>query len=67
MEKRKQPNSFLKYSTIGMEIAVPIIGGYFGGKYLDELYATGKAWTIGLSLFGVFTGLYLGLKDLIKP
>jgi hypothetical protein len=50
-----------------MEIAVPIIGGYFGGKYLDELYATGKAWTIGLSLFGVFTGLYLGLKDLIKP
>jgi hypothetical protein len=48
------------------EIALPIIGGVFLGRYLDSTYQTGKVWTAGLALAGVFVGLFLALKDLIK-
>lgn len=63
---KKQPNSFFKYSTMASEIALPIIGGVFLGRYLDNTYQTGKAWTAGLALVGVFVGLFLALKDLLK-
>lgn len=44
---------------------VPILFGYWGGLKLDENYSTGNVWTISLSLLGVFSGLYLSLKQLI--
>lgn len=43
----------------------PILGGMFLGEYLDVKYET-SGWKIGLTLFGVFAGLYLALKDFIK-
>lgn len=44
----------------------PILAGYFGGQKLDETFDTSDGWKIGLTLFGVFAGLYLALKDFIK-
>lgn len=36
------------------------------GTYLDDRFQTGNnIWTVVLSLIGVFTGLYLALKDFI--
>lgn len=53
---------------MGFSMLGPILGGIFLGKYLDENYNSGgKAWQIGLTLFGVFAGLYLALKDFIFP
>lgn len=60
------PNAFIKYSSIGMQMLAPILLGYWGGLKLDEAYETERAWTISLSLLGVFSGLYLSLRQLIQ-
>lgn len=52
---------------MGMSMIGPILAGYFGGMKIDELYETGTSWKTGLTLFGVFAGLYLALKDFIVP
>ncbi len=62
---KKPLNNFLKYSGMGFAMLGPILGGMFLGKYLDEEFQT-SGWKIGLTLFGVFAGLYLALKDFIK-
>ena len=64
--KKGQLNPFVKYSSMGMQMVLPIIGGVYGGLKLDEVYETGNLWTVVLSLIGVFAGLYLALKDFIK-
>jgi F0F1-type ATP synthase assembly protein I len=38
----------------------------YGGVKLDEWLDTEPWFTVALSLFGVFAGLYLVLKDLLK-
>lgn len=64
----KQPNPFLKYSNLAVQMGVIIGLGAWGGKKLDAYYATSKPYyTIGLSLFAIITALYLVLKDFIKP
>lgn len=50
---------------MGLSMLGPILGGVFLGKYLDAEFRT-SFWKITLSLFGVFAGLYLALKDFIK-
>lgn len=45
----------------------PIILGVWGGIQLDKAFDSGNLWTIILSLVGVIGGLYLALKDFIKP
>ena len=62
---KKQRNNFLKFSGMGFSMLGPILGGLYLGKYLDAEFGT-SGWKIGLTLFGVFTGLYLALKDFIK-
>lgn len=66
MEKKKQPNHFFRYSTIGFELAVPIIGGYYLGKYLDDYFQYESIFKALMSLGGVGLGLYLALRDLLK-
>lgn len=47
------------------------MGGVIGlsvwlGTWLDDKYQVkGSWWTLGLSLFGVFAGLYLVIKEVI--
>jgi F0F1-type ATP synthase assembly protein I len=64
----QQPNPFIKYSNLAFQLAVPIGLGAWGGKKLDAYYNNSKpVFTIILSLLGIGAGLYLVLKDLIKP
>ena len=51
---------------MGFSMLAPIVGGVYAGKYLDAKFDT-SVWIIVLSLLGVFSGLYLALKDFIKP
>jgi len=74
MKKRKNRDSkkdsmyyFAKYSGLAFEmLGIIVLGGWAGYK-LDEKRA-GKfpVWTIVLSLFSVFSSLYLVLKQLLK-
>jgi len=60
----KQPNPFVRYSGLAFQMAAPIILGVLLGRYLDGEDA--MLYTIIFSLAGVFTGLYLALKDFIS-
>lgn len=69
-EKNKGSSSgskFARFSTVGIQMGI-IIGGFaWLGSYLDDKYHNKTpGWTIGLSLFGVFAGLYLMIKEVIK-
>jgi hypothetical protein len=65
--KKKQPNSFIKYSSMATQMAVIIVVFSLAGIKLDEYleneiaYATG-----GLTILGVVLAMYFMIKDLIK-
>lgn len=49
-------------STIGIELAITVVLGFYGGRYLDNRFATGP-W---LMLAGVLTGLAVGTVGVFK-
>jgi len=65
-KKRKPPNSALQAlavtTTIGVEMSVTVLLGYYGGKYLDGRFATGP-WFL---LAGVLVGLAVGVVGVYK-
>jgi F0F1-type ATP synthase assembly protein I len=68
----KQPpkplNAYAKYSALGVQMAVVIGGGCYGGFKLDEYYKnTTPIFTIILSLLSIAIAMYIVLKDFIKP
>lgn len=67
-EKRKQLlNNYARYSGIGAQIAVPVVLGILGGRWLDNHFLTKQPiWTAGLAILGVFAGLYLVFRDIFK-
>lgn len=70
MAKKDNKTSYSKYakfSMIGIQMGV-IIGGFaYLGVYLDDKYDNKTAWwTLGLSLFGVATSLYILIKEVIN-
>mgnify|MGYP001563585402 FL=1 len=65
---QKPPNNLLKYSNLGIQMALTIGLGCWGGYKLDEIYNNETpVFTIVLSLISIFAALYLVLKDFIKP
>jgi F0F1-type ATP synthase assembly protein I len=68
MEQPKQPNQFLKYSNLAIQMGLIIGLSSWGGHKLDQHYHNSKpVLTIILSLLGICTGMYIVLKDLIRP
>ena len=49
-------------TTIGMELAITVSLGYYGGKYLDAKFGTGP-WFL---LAGVLIGLAVGVVGIHK-
>lgn len=49
-------------TTIGMELAISVVLGYYGGRYLDQMLGTGP-W---LLLVGVLAGLASGTVSVYK-
>ncbi len=63
----KQPNQLLKYSNLGIQMAVIIGLSAWGGHKLDLHYKNDPpVFTIVLSLLGIAIALYIVLKDIIK-
>ncbi len=65
---QKPLNSYAKYSSLGLQMAVIIAGGSYGGHKLDEHYQNHTpVFTIVLSLLSVAIALYIVLREVIKP
>lgn len=66
--KKNRPDKYLVYVNIAFQMGIIIAAGVFGGIWLDEKFPNKySAFTISLSLLGVFVALYQvfrGLKDL---
>ena len=68
MPPQKQPNQIVKYSSLGIQMAVIIGLSAWGGNKLDIHYKNiTPVYTIFLSLLGIAAALYIVLKDFIKP
>jgi hypothetical protein len=64
--KRKQLNSYLKYSAMSFQMAAIVLLLTWGGIKLDEHLDTKPVFTLILCLFSIVAALYLTLKDFIK-
>lgn len=66
--QHKPLNAYAKYSALGIQMALIIGGGCYGGYKLDEHYKnTTPIFTIILSLVSIALAMYIVLKDFIKP
>jgi ATP synthase protein I len=64
---RKQPNQFLRFSNLGIQMGVIIGLSTWGGMKLDEHFGTRKPYiTIVLSLLGIGAALYVVIRDVTK-
>ena len=71
-QPEKQPqkplNAYAKYSALGVQMAVIIGAGTYGGHWLDTHYNNKTpVFTIVLSLVSIAIAMYIVLKDFIKP
>lgn len=54
--------AFALASTISFQLAIPILLGVFGGRYLDDRFGT-QPW---LMIAGLFLGLAAGVVGVIR-
>ena len=60
-------NDYAKYSGIAFQMIGVILITVWGGTKLDELLSLKTpVFTIVLSLLGVFSAIYIAIKDFIK-
>ncbi|UJR80089.1 F0F1 ATP synthase subunit [Sandaracinus amylolyticus] len=64
-EQRKQLKTAGRVGSVGLELVIATMLGYFGGTWLDGKFGTSPILTyVGLAL-GIFAG-FKGLYDLAK-
>lgn len=57
-KRNNQPNTWLNFSGLGLQMAVVITSSVFLGVWLDDTYVnSSKVFTIILSLLGIFIAL----------
>lgn len=54
--------AFALASTVSFQLAIPILLGVFGGRYLDERFGT-QPW---LMITGLFLGLAAGVVGVVR-
>lgn len=63
----KQPNSFLRFSNLAIQMGAIIGLSAWGGSKLDAYFKTEQPYyTIFLSLAGIGASLYIVIKDVIS-
>ena len=66
-KKKKQLNSYIKYSSLITQMATIIVAGTFFGDYLDKKYTSDTPiYIIVFSLLSIFLALYYVLKKIIQ-
>ncbi len=69
MSKKDKPkqSAYLKYSSLGFQMAITIGLGAWLGTYLDEKYNTEKPYyTIAIILLSIFIALYQVIKEVMN-
>jgi ATP synthase protein I len=61
-ESRKQLQLAARFAATGIELAIAIVVGYFGGRYLDGWLGT----TPYLSYVGLILGIVAGFRNLFS-
>jgi F0F1-type ATP synthase assembly protein I len=64
--KKKQLNSYLRYSAMSFQMAATVLLLTLGGIKLDQYFNTKPVLTIILCLISIVAALYLALKDFIR-
>ena len=63
--KKKQLNTYLRFSSLTIQMGVIIFLGAFFGDFLDKKYNNNPLWfTIFLSLFAIASSLYYVFKKI---
>jgi F0F1-type ATP synthase assembly protein I len=63
---KKLPDAIVKYSGLSVKMAIAILGGVYGGKYLDEKLALETPiFTLIFSLVGLALAIVIIIKDTI--
>lgn len=60
--KKRNPNAYLRYSSIGFQMIAAMLLGAFGGMRLDTYLGTHPLMLIVLLLLGVFYSLLIVVK-----
>ena len=62
--KRRLPNAIVKYSGLSFQIAISILAGVYGGKYLDERWQLeSPVFTLIGSILGLVLAMYIVIKE----
>ena len=64
--KKRQLNSYARYSGMGLQMLVIILAGVFGGYKLDEWLHTRPFLIILLSVVSVVIAIYSVTRDLLR-
>jgi len=60
-------SSYAKFSAIGIQMAAIIAIFTYLGTYLDKKNSGQTPWwTVGFSLFGVFSALFLVIREVLR-
>ena len=66
-KNKNRVKNYIRFSGIGIQMGVIITAGALGGQWLDEKQGNDfPTWTLVLTLFAIFTSLYLIIKEVIK-
>ncbi|HLW30532.1 MAG TPA: AtpZ/AtpI family protein [Brumimicrobium sp.] len=59
--------SYVRFSTIAIQMGIIIAAGALGGQWLDEKQENDfPIWTLLLTLFSIFASLYQIIREVIK-
>lgn len=64
-KKQKNPNPYLKFTTIAFQMGATIWLGNYCGNWLDAKYQT-THWENTITLLAVFASIYLVINQVIK-
>ena len=66
-KQEKKNNPYIKYSGIAVQMALIIVAGTFGGKWIDKTFEFHfPVFTLIFAILSVVLAVYYAIKDIIK-
>jgi len=66
-DKKSQPNKFIVFSGLGLQMGLTIYLGHYLGEFLDQKYGNEDGlYEKGITLLAVFISIYLVIRQAIR-